>query len=109
MTIFGYTEVSIQYIVEDGYLYLSSTESEVVQQFLDALKKTIPSSDLGISNFSSSGKPFQIFAKDAGKRKRNWGMDISETYWWIIYTLCQDGWEPFSVQETSSHFRKVIA
>lgn len=92
----GYTRVNW---TEAG-VFLSSTDSHVMDWVLDEVKKWLPTMTLfrDWRGELPSGETYTYTMQKLQGRDR----DVA---WWIVKQLCLQGWEPFAAEGSTIHLR----
>lgn len=81
----------------NGYVILGSTDTTLVQWFLDELKKIVPTYELA-DNTISEMKDLNGNVTYVTVRKLN--NKDSEIKYWLLQELLEMEWEPFSVSKS---------
>jgi hypothetical protein len=88
MPSFGYTEIG--WTTELGWVWLVSTESQIVAWFSTEVKKLAPNCAIQVAK-PSSGETYHVEARRVKPSNRSFEIAI-----WAIRHLGLKGWEPFS-------------
>ena len=81
-------------------VHLITTDLQLFEEFLAEIKKSFPKSRISIHGDYPSGQGYACYVEQLSGK--DWQVSL-----WLLNHLCNNGWEPFAVEERNYHFRRM--